>query len=292
MILFSVLLTTIGVNVLLVEAGVDPYCDPDDYVLSESDPKLPRLPDQFYYSVEATIVEFDRTFFASEYLDEIGNRGRFDFTGRGEKMSAIADYNSGETFIFPNRRTGDSCTVSQLTTNRTAPPIARFLFGVVPGENNTVHIGAPSFAFYNFINTSVVRYIGINNTRGIPSYHWQACTVNENNSYTFDYYFTNGSLWSNSYDEEGYVPVAIELRGVRLNRTGMNVIQIEHYYSFVNYRSGPEAVPDQVFMVPTGLICLGRNPGKPLPPFPNFFSTGVEVVFNEQNSVLSLKVKF
>lgn len=254
----------------------EPICDPDDFMTSPTDPDLPMFPSQFYYSMEANLVERQSTVSATEYFDETGNRGRFDFIGSGSKATTIYDYNLREAFVFPNSRTGQACSVNILTSNTTSPA-ARFLFGIVPGENNTVHIGAPSFIFYHGINTSRVNYMDMDNTtRGIPSYRWQTCVSMPNNSFTLDYYFTNSSLWTNNYAVDGYIPVTIVLRGRRLQDNG-TVLDTEHYYNFVEYRTGSEAVPDDVFMVPTGLICAGRLPGKPLPDFPDFYTASIEV---------------
>ena len=278
------LITAVILQFLLVYTGVSsdydeyiPVCDESDYTLSDGDPPLPRLPDQYYLAAEATIKEFELSIFITEYLDEIGNRGRLESTVRGQKTSSISDYNLRETFVFPNRRTGEDCTVSLLTTN-TTDPLTRFVFGIVPGDNNTVHIGPPSY-FFDIDNETSARYLGINETRGVPSYHWQSCTVNENSSWTIDYYFTDASLWMTS--ETGLVPVTIELFGDRLNATSEGMIELEHYYTFVDFRSGPESVPDDVFMVPTGLICSGRIPGQSIPALPSFFTTGIEIVTSD-----------
>ena len=278
-------ITAVMLQFLLVYTGVsadhDEYtsvCDESDYTLSDGDPPLPRLPDQYYLAAEATIKEFNLSIFVTEYLDEIGNRGRLDSTSRGQKTSSISDYNLRETFVFPNRRTGDDCTVSLLTTN-TTNPLTRFIFGIVPGDNNTVHIGPPSY-FFLIDNGTNARYLGINETRAVPSYHWQSCTVNENSSWIIDYYFTDASLWMTS--ETGLVPVTIELFGERLYPTSEDIIELEHHYTFVDFRSGPESVPDDVFMVPTGLICSGRITGPPIPALPSFFTTGIEIVTSDK----------
>ena len=272
----------------LVNAQIDPYCNIDDYATDSDDLQLPDLPDQFYYSLEATLVERNRSFFAQEYFDEIGNRGRVDFTSSFGKSSAISDYNLGEAFVFPNSRTGEECSVSLLSNNMSFSRVTQFFFGIVHGENNTVHIGAPSFMFYGSINMSNVNYIGINVSRGIPSHHWQTCVVMENNSYTLDYYFTNSDLWSNSYGVDGYIPVTVELRGTRLNMTSGEIINVEHYYSFVDFNTGSGSVSDEVFMVPTGLICSGRIPGLKVPSLPDYYSSGIEII--SENTVTYFQV--
>ena len=261
-----------SVTVSLVRS-LDPFCDESSFVTSDTDPQLPLLPDQFTFSIEATIAERNSTMFATEYLDEFSNRGRFDFTSGGTKVTVLSDYNLGESFVFPDRRMGRECSVNLLASNTPSPMVTRFLFGIEYRDDNTVHIGAPSFIFYNSINTSRVNYMGIEESRGIPCHRWQTCVVSsENISYTLDYYFTNSNLWG----VDDWTPVSVELKGTRLNTTDNTVINIDHYYSFVDYRTGNNSVSGDVFDVPTGLICAGRLTGKPLPTLPDYFSTSIE----------------
>ena len=272
----TVIISTIllfSVTVSLVQS-LDPFCNENSFVTSDNDPGLPLLPDQFTFSIEATLAERNSTAFATEYLDEFGNRGRFDFTIGGTKVTALSDYNLGESFVFPDIRSGKECSVNLLASNTSSRLITRFFFGIEYRDDNTVHIGAPSFIFYGSINTSQVNYLGIEESRGIPCHRWQTCVVaSENNSYTLDYYFTNPDLWS--VDE--WVPVSVTLKGTRLNTTDNTVINLEHYYSFVDFRTGNDSVSDDVFEVPTGLICSGRLTGKPLPTLPDYFSTVIEI---------------
>ena len=265
---------------MVVQNQVIPVCDPSDFF--PADPPLPQLPDQFFLAMEATIVERNHTVYAVEYYDGPGNRGRMDFTGRGRKINTIIDYNLKEAFVYPNPDTGDDCTVSLLNANSAQTnPEVRLIFGIVPGPNNTVHIGSPSL-FFSLVNVTNATFIGIednNVTRGIPTYHWQTCTSNENRSYTLDYYFTNSTIWNATYpDASNYIPVAISLMGNRWNATSNELVSFEHYYSFVVFNSGPSSVPDDAFSIPFDLVCKGRVPGQPVPQFPNFFSAGVEYV--------------
>ena len=263
-------------------------CNPDDYS-AIGDLPLPQLPDQYYFAVEAVIVNgrnSSRTIFAEEYFDRVGDRGRFDYVANGYRVRSITDYKLKESFVFPNVFTGDDCTVSILSANA-SNRVAQILFGVVPGENNTVHIGSPSTVFYFGVNQSQASYLGVvNDSSGVIANRWQVCVDNENRSYTIDYYFTNGSLWKTPYLEQGPVPVAIELAGWR--RSGTRIFDVYHRYNFVNYQSGPEAVQDDVFSVPLGLICKGRLPGQSLPQLPRFFSTAIQTI--RDNVVVNAKV--
>ncbi|XP_003386281.2 PREDICTED: uncharacterized protein LOC100639693 isoform X3 [Amphimedon queenslandica] len=185
----------------------------------------------------------------------------------------------GEIFIFPNPRTQDDCTVSLLNTNNT---FARFFFGVVPGPNNTVHIGPPS-ALFGLNNTVNYTYMGIRFARGIPCHHWWTCTNRENASFTLEYYFTDSDLWTAPYPQDdgyGYVPVLVELHGNITDRMTGEERMTHHHYNILDFRSGSNAVPDSAFNVPFDLVCKGRLPGQPLPQFPNVFSLNAETVFN------------
>ncbi|XP_019851446.1 PREDICTED: uncharacterized protein LOC100639693 isoform X1 [Amphimedon queenslandica] len=185
----------------------------------------------------------------------------------------------GEIFIFPNPRTQDDCTVSLLNTNNT---FARFFFGVVPGPNNTVHIGPPS-ALFGLNNTVNYTYMGIRFARGIPCHHWWTCTNRENASFTLEYYFTDSDLWTAPYPQDdgyGYVPVLVELHGNITDRRTREERMTHHHYNFLDFRSGPDAVPDSAFNVPFDLVCKGRLPGQPLPQFPDVFSFNAETVYD------------
>lgn len=274
-------LHVLAIVLIRFQGQAQDVCDEDDYNLLPTDPPLPQLPDQYYLAVEA-VLESGRTIFAEEYFDAVGNRGRFDHTSGGYTVKSISDYTLKETFVFPNVVTGDDCTVSILSTNTTD----RFIFGIVPGENNTVHIGSPSTVFYPpFVNQSKALYCGINETaRGIRAHKWKLCFNSENRSYTFNYYFTNDSLWDTPYQEQGPVPIAIELAGWRTN--GTQYFDINHQYSFVNYRSGPQAVEDEVFNIPFGLVCKGRLPGQLFPQLPAFFSTAIQRILTTNTTMI------
>ena len=49
---------------------------------------------------------------------------------------------------------------------------------------------------------------------------------------------------------------------------------------FVEFNSGPDAVPDSAFDIPLDLVCKGRLPGQPLPQFSDFFTAGIETVYS------------
>ena len=267
--------------VAYTNAQVEPICTPEPLESDDPEAHLPQLPSQYFVAIEAVLVERNATDFVAEYYDDIGNRGRADFIFNGTKVNSVWDYDLGEIFIYPNPRTGDDCTVSLLNVNNT---MARFFFGLLPGPNNTVHIGRPTQLFgYDYNNTVNYTYVGVNMTRDIPCHHWRTCTNTPNASFTLDYYFTDNRLWRVPYprpDGEGYVPVQVVLNGNVIDRmTGLQKTTL-HYYNFVEFNSGPDAVPDSAFDIPLDLVCKGRLPGQPLPQFSDFFTAGIETVYS------------
>lgn len=259
-------------------SAVDPICAPSSS--NPDDPAPPQLPNQYYLAIEAVLVERNHSVFATEHFDGVGNRGRLDFTGRGRKISSVLDYNLREAFVYPNPRTGDACTVSILTTNTTNREV-EFIFGIQPGPNNTVHIGSPSLFFGLGSNLSNATYMGIEPlvARGVSTYHWKTCMNSENASFSLDYYFTNSELWNTTYPDSGdYVPVLVILYGSLISRSTGEEYTTLHHYNFIDFQSGPQSVPDEVFDIPLDLVCKGRLPGQPLPQFPDVFSANVELV--------------
>ena len=65
---------------------------------------------------------------------------------------------------------------------------------------------------------------------------------------------------------------------------------LTHTYSFVFYDTGSRSVPNEVFTVPIGLVCTGRNPGIPVPQFPEYFSLSLEAVQQRRQAVVVYKV--
>ena len=282
-------LLLLSVVLRLAYCQIDPICTavrPND-----GDPLLPQLPSQFYLSMEATLVERNVSVSAVEYFDGPGNRGRMDFTWRGRKINTVVDYNLKEAFVYPNPFSGDDCTVSLIGNRRNFE--VRFIFGIAPGDNNTIHIGSPSL-FFGLVNVTNFTYFGIessNITRGIPCHHWKTCSNSFNSSFTLDYYFTNNTLWKTTYpDSDSLVPVLVKLSGSLVNMSTGELYSTEHYYSFFDFRNGPSSVPDEVFNIPVDLVCKGRLLGQPLPDFPEAFSSDIEIV--SPNGITVVRVSY
>lgn len=264
---------------------ITPACDPNNFTATPN-PPLPVIPDQYMVTAELVDSARNTTIFFTEYFDELGNRARIDTTLDGLKRVTIADYDDGEVFTY----TQDTCNVSPIIlpqlNNRNI--FVSMLFGVVSGPNGTVHIGQSSGIFSRFIKDSNAKYIGFETVRGIPSHHWQACFVNENELWLmFDIYFAPQSQWQLPFMED-LRPILLRIKGQLVQND--TVVDIDIAINYVLYQSGPDAVPDMVFQVPTGLPCKGRKPGQPLPSFPRFFSTIVELAFGSRVSVLKVSV--
>ena len=243
-----------------------PFCSQSNYTTSPN-PPIPNLPRQFSAVIEANYLQSNMSALAREYFDEIGNRGRFELNG----ILGIFDYNLNEVFLIPDPYNGNSCTVRRATA--LSPQMTQFFgFRMV---NGSVLIGTVAH-FFRLNSNGSANYLGQENVRGITCNRWQTCTVRGNRSYTLDYYFSTAD-WSFTANPSGsQIPVQIILEGWTNDGSYVN-----HIYSFVDFMSGPPSVPDEIFMVPTGLACRGRIPGQPLPTLPNsgFFSTYIESVF-------------
>jgi len=105
----------------------------------------------------------------------------------------------------------------------------------------------------------------------------------QSNSYTLDYYFATEN-WDFALGN-GPIPVQVVLNSVDARAESLT-----HTYTFVFYDTGPSSVPNELFTVPIGLVCTGRNPDRPIPPFPQYFSLSLEAVQQRRQSVVVYKV--
>lgn len=258
-----------------IAQGIDPVCNLTDFTFPPN-VSLPELPQQFSALIEANLGQRLQTFTVREYFDEVGNRGRLETAiptviGTVEGIG-IFDYDDAEIFLIPDRFGNETveCGV-RLIAEPTAILNRTFGFQLV---NGSVHIGSV-LGFFGLVDGANPRYLGPEIARGIPCLRWQTCHVLDNNSYTLDYLFS-AEDWMDAYSD-GPVPVQIRLLGSRLDGNGQ-VLRINHTYNFVAFNSGPDSVPDEVFVVPNGLACRGRIPGIPLPVLPPYFSMYLENV--------------
>ena len=274
-----------------------PICDQDSDYLgsgSGSDLPLPDLPDQFSFTIEGNLIERNSTVVMTEYYDGPGNRGRLDFEHNGSSGIGIFDYNLGEIFLIHHHRPRGNCRVYRIANN---PP--RFLnrtFGVV-NQNGTIHIDSPRTFLEKLRDndTTLPQYVGEAMVRGIPTQRWQACFNRDNNSYLIDYYFA-AEDWN--YEGQGQklastqmVPIQFTLNATRIDHHS-KLRNIYHIYSVVDFRAGPDSVPDSLFQVPNGPACTGRFPGQPVPQVPQFFSTYVQQVNTYLNQTYIYRVRF
>ena len=289
----AVVMLLFGLSVGQPASNFVPICDPDNFIGSAESP-VPDLPDQFSFTVEGNLIESNSTAVTTEYYDGPGNRGRLEFRFNGSSSMGILgifDYNLEEIFVIPDFITGDNCRVYTIAYD--PPRFLNFTLGV-ENRNGTIHIGSPRTFLERLRDDVAAQYIGEDMVRGIPTQRWQACFSAENNSYLIDYYFA-----AESWDYEGQgrnldatqmVPVQFTLNATRImNGTVRNIY---HIYSVVDFRAGPDSVPDSLFRVPNGLACTGRFPGQPLPPIPQFFSTYIQQTPNNPASVQTLRVSF
>ena len=267
-----------------LQPGYTPVCYPQEYEQTPN-PPFPTLPDQFSTVIEANILNRNSSFLAVEHYDYPGNRGRLEtiFRGIDSRELAIFDYNLGEVFLIPDLERSLPCGVQLLTG---PSRLLNESFGITY-VNGKVHIGTVSQLFDLAVNESA-QYMGVESIRGIPCNHWQTCHIFEDESYTLDYYFVSSQDWNYFFPAQT-IPIQIVLNGSRfLNGTTDEFMDV---YSFIAFHSGPSAVPDSVFEVPTGLPCLGRIAGKELPDVPPFFSMKIETL-DIPNTISTVQVGF
>ena len=279
---FAVLLCLIGV----VFGQYLPVCDPANYTDPLSIP-LPILPAQFSVVVEANFGQDNRTSDMKEYVDEVENRGRFELSSTNfgtNTIVGIFDYNNGEIFVIPDGNTGDACAVKPIADPSTRPFLPQTPSFGFQDVNGTIQIGTVSRFFQLLHNTTNATWLGVEVVRGIPCNRWQTCTAMPSSSYTLDYYFATEN-WDFALGD-GPTPVQVILTAADSRGSLM------HTYSFVSFNSGPRSVPDEVFTVPIGVVCTGRTPGPPIPPFPDYFSLTLEAVQSTRQSVVVYKVSY
>ena len=261
-----------------------PVCDPTNYTGPPSMP-LPDFPTQFSVVIEANLGQENLTLNVKEYFDEVGNRGRFEITMDVGNTVGIFDYDDGEIFVISE---DGACEVKLIADSSTRsfliePP----LFGFSGGVNGSIHIGTVR-DFFRLQRDTNATWLGVEVVRGIPCNRWQTCTVMENNSYTLDYYFATED-WNFALGN-GPTPVQVILTGI--DARGGEAESLKHTYSFLSFDTGSRSVPDEVFAVPIGLVCTGRIPGRPVPPFPEYFSLTLEAVLRTRQSAVVYKVSY
>ena len=268
------------------QAQYTPVCDPVDFSPDENMP-FPKQPDQFYAVVEANLLEQSSSMVATEYYDTVGNRIKFTITsGEASVQTIIARYNDDELFqIPPMDGTGD-CLAVPIGDGG----IVRNLFRVGSTIiNGSLHIGSIGDSLFSVDSTNN-RYLGNNYTaRGVPCHRFQTCTSSNEGSFMLDYWLSSSS-WDTAY-VGSMVPVRVNLTAKRIIQGG-NVVDINHVYSFTAFNVGPQAVPDEAFEVPLGLVCKGRAEGKPLPELNSTFSfySELEDLTSQTPSTFYLKV--
>ena len=257
-----------------LQPGYTPVCDERDFSRTPN-PPIPALPDQFSTVIEFSIDSNNSTFIFSEHYDDPGNRGRVDTVGiTGERDVVIYNFNDGEAFVIPDRERGVACGVQPLTDPSEFVNTSFFGFRYV---NGSIHIGSVT-AMFDLADNQTGQYCGRENMRGIPCDCWQTCHASENRSYLITYYFAATAQWNYYYPGDA-IPVRIHFYQTRMDYDGF-ITEDRHVYNIFAFHSGPNAVPDSVFEVPTGLPCLGRAAGRALPDLPPYFSMMIEAVDN------------
>ncbi len=260
----------------LISGQLVQICDPGDFVPKSGDPPLPSIPNQFVSTIEGNLLSRSQSIVIKEYYDQIGDRGRLEVYANGTKATGIFDYNLEEIFVTTNRNGGDECVVHEISPTSRDPFGRTFGFTEV---NGTIHIGSPA-AFLEMIggNNSAI-YQGNDTIRGIPVQRWQSCISVPNNSYVISYFFASQSEWTfgEQVDMSVMIPLEFSVNASFVTPFG-RIDNAYNIYSFVNFQSGPNSVPDDVFQVPAGLVCKGRLPGQAIPTLAGTFFARIEIL--------------
>lgn len=250
-------------------ADYEPICDPEDYNMQTPSMPFPTLPKQFSTVIDLSYYEYNVTVLAVEHYDYPGNRVRLDFfhkeDNQSEKDITIFDYSNDEVFFIPDRERNVACGVRSISGH---PEYVNYYTFGITHVNGKIHVKSAGDIYEEAQNTSFM-YKGLENVRGIQCNRWQSCHMDDGSSYTMDHYFAI-SNWTFPFAGEIF-PVKIEV-----NERYDDGAPEMAVYSFIAFHSGPDAVPDSAFAVPTGLACVGRSAGKGLPSVPSYFSMLVE----------------
>jgi hypothetical protein len=252
-----------------------PLCDPANFTTSPSlsDLPVPDFPDQFSFILEQSEEDFNATVVLTLYYDGPGNRGRLE-TRSSDSFNnnmQIFDYTLGEVFTISG---DDQCSVSAIDND----PYS--VFGI-ENRNGSRHIGSPRTFLEGLGEGVSTRYVGEDTVRGIRTQHWQACrTIDNVLSNLNDYYFATGA-WDYAGQGGNLHTAENEMVPVQFTQTAIytyldDIVDLTYY--IVDFRAGPDSVPDSLFRVPNGMACAGRFPGQPVPQIPEFFSTYVQQV--------------
>jgi hypothetical protein len=253
--------------------GYIPVCSGESYSQTPY-PPIPTLPNQFYTAVELSYSEKNRSYVLSEHYDDPGNRARLDYVWEdsGEPGVEIYDYDLGEAFLIPDRERNVACGVKSLEEPSSFLNNSFFRFRYV---NGSIHVGSVKDMF-DLAGNQSARNCPQKKLRGILCDCWETCHNFDNYSYTVTYYFASSEL-NYYFPGEATIPVQINVHNASLENDG-TLSESRITYSFFGFHSGPSAVPDSAFEVPTGLPCLGRISGKDLPQVSQYFSMHIESV--------------
>ena len=261
-------------------------CAQDCLAGTKDGPSLPTFPDQFSVEIEANIIHLNRTLHVTEYYDNINQRGRIESYSASGNNVTFVNYDTMEvSHIMIGADGQKSCVAAPLATDPSR--FARFLFGA-HFANGTAHIVSTT-QFLMFGAEFNETYIGIETVRGVPCHRWQSCNVSTGaeRNYTIDYYFTQTNWNYNPV----MIPFQVVINGTDPNRNTSDgsIHQVYNVYSFVNFRPGP--ADDELFRVPPGLPCLGRQTGKPLPPLPpDYYTVLYETASRLGKEILYMRV--
>ncbi|GFO33384.1 hypothetical protein PoB_005988900 [Plakobranchus ocellatus] len=279
----SLLLSVIAMIMLHQSEALPPWFMPPDACDSTHRPApytgpvppLPVLPKQYSLRVEANIIQKRWTTEVEEHYDSINQRASLAVSFNGSTIYSIFNFKSGERYdIYPN----GTCLAS-------AAEIDYYGLVKMVGPKQTRPALSTINEVFKFGQGFNQTYVGKNTVRGIPVNHWTSCREWQQWGARFqlDFYFADPDFISASGGVE--IPVRIILNG-SANNVGMSHEALEgrhrfeHVYDFVSVRPGAPK-NEEVFQVPMGVICQGRQDTKPMPELPDRFEMSTEMVVPE-----------
>ncbi|XP_060563272.1 uncharacterized protein LOC132722747 [Ruditapes philippinarum] len=263
------ILTSILVLFCLPDVSEQMYCT--SYNGTNTGPSLPDLPDQYSTTIEATLLEANKTLTGYEYFDNPGNRASLKIETAGSLHTIVFNYASDELFNIVS----GICTTHNLSQDDN-----NILFGNVTGPKGGFHTFTVNGALH-FSKAAGEKYIGRHVVRGIQCDAWRSCLYwpDLKANFTLDYYFT-AKNWS---DPVGYpqIPVRALATGVFVNKLGL-LKNFTHYYDYIDFRT---SISDPtVFETPKGIICK-RKKTRPVPQLMNYYHYRQEIIQGGNNKI-------
>ncbi|XP_029642184.1 uncharacterized protein LOC115216761 isoform X2 [Octopus sinensis] len=232
-----------------------------------------KIPNQFYFNLEATFEDKKEVTSFVEYYDHPGLRGVITQWENGGSESVYYSFDTNEVFTVKD----SVCTVSDLSTDQNSLIIGQ------PRNGSSVMFSPARMLFLEDRGV----YMGTETIRGIPCYHWKSCQEWSVFSAKMNvhWYFAVDNYWSTAQSSNYHIPVRCDVDGIA------RFTAFHHIYDFFHFRSG---LPDDptIFETPDGVYCPNRKITKQLPSVPLTMSFYTEIVTESFPVVATMKEEY